>query len=57
MTLGVCQCVAPCVEAVSTQEKRVSFRIVIECLPDDAGKARHVLIVIDYRNMLHVLVG
>jgi len=57
VSLGVCQCVAPGVEPVSTQEKSVSPRVSIERLADDAGKTHHVLIVFDDRNMLRVLVS
>src|SRR6185295_18032590 len=57
MALGVCQCVAPRVEPVSTQEKSVSPRVSIERLADDTGQTRHVLIVVDYGNMLRVLMG
>ena len=57
MTLGVCQCVAPGVEPVSTQEKGMSLWVSIEHLTDGAGKPNHILIVVDDRYMLGMLVG
>ena len=57
VSLGVCQCVAPGVEPVSTQEKGVGLWVSIQHLADRPCKTIHVLIVVDNRNMLGMLVG
>jgi len=57
VSLGVCQCIAPGVEPVSAQKKRVSLWVSIEHLADRPCKTNHVLIVVDDWNMLGMLVG
>ena len=50
MPLRVGQRLAPRVQTVPAQEKRVRVRVPVERLADTRGQSRHVLVVVEDRD-------